>query len=135
MHRAPSDSDGNYSGPYKPLHRDTIGSANNLDDGELITIKRGNFIDSLNNPVWLNIRNGRLGLNIDFLHPTYALYRRHEFIVVGLTSGDPKVDASLTDGEARSVVSLDLDGDGDAEEWTLGTPSAPFTIPDDAELP
>ena len=62
-----------------------------------------------------------LVVNVNLLEPAYASIRSHEFVVVGVTRGDPKVSSRNPDGASRSNIALDL-GDG-VKQWTLGQPS------------
>ncbi len=138
MHRAKGST-----GAWQPLRNDTAGTTR-LDDGELVVIRPSDFdspkkYDSGNPPEELleyiyptTTPSTRpqdcwyLAVNVDLTEPAYANIRSHEFVVVGLTRGDPLVNASNLDGTSRSNILLDL-GDG-AKQWTLGEPSAVMTF-------
>ena len=146
MHRAEGSS-----GAWQPLRKDTAGTTR-LDDGKLVSFKPrdffkasehySSFVPTEDLPLKLLERRPQLYLyplrrpqdcnylfvNVDLTEPAYANIRSHEFVVVGLTRGDPLVNASNLDGTSRSNVRLDL-GDG-AKLWTLGEPSAVMTLPE-----
>ncbi len=145
MHRAKGST-----GAWKALRKDTADTTN-LDDGDLVVFKPDNFIPTsktlklydakkqpkglleLIDPVTSTpvSRVNRpddciyLGVNVDLTEDAYENIRSHEFVVVGLTRGDPLVDTNNLDGTSRSNILLDL-GDG-AKYWTLGEPSAVMT--------
>ncbi len=144
MHRAKGSS-----GAWKPLRKDTAGTTR-LTDGELVVFRQSDFFRNntvrtefgrLTRPTELlelhvpdvlrySVRSldcKFLVVNVDLSEPAYASIRSHEFVVMGLTRGDPLVNADNLDGTSRSNILLDL-GDG-AKQWTLGEPSAVITFP------
>ena len=142
MHRAKGST-----AAWKALRKDTAGTTS-LDDGDLVVFTPGNFSHTSNAPKDYDAKSGPvdllelidpvtstpvnrpddcvyLGVNVDLTEDAYENIRSHEFVVVGLTRGDPLVDTNNLDGTSRSRVLLDL-GDG-AKYWTLGEPSAVMT--------
>ena len=142
LHRAKGSS-----GAWRALRKDTAGTTL-LTDGDLAFFKRsdldspiterglaapsGKLVEFIN-PVNFDLPSSRprdcvfVAVNVDLREAAYASIRDHEFVVVGLTRGDPRVNAGNLDGTSRSNILLDL-GDG-AKQWTLGQPSAPMTFP------
>ncbi len=151
MHRAKGST-----GPWKALRKDTAGTTR-LDDGKLVSFKPSDLLKpkgrdlsqpprevlELINPMENSLDGAGTGVsttpanrpndcvhmavNVDLTEAAYANIRSHEFVVVGLTRGDPLVSESNLDGTSRSNILLDL-GDG-AKYWTLGEPSAVMTYP------
>ena len=129
LHRAPNpgrqpNADCTYSGPYATLRADTrddttSGTSNN----RLLAFTLEQLTDTGEMDDLGSLQDDHFRLNTNF--DTTAL-REHQFIIVGITRGDPLADDTLPLGTEKSVVNLDLNGDGVVEEWTLGEPSIPF---------
>ncbi len=130
LHKAPDDetplpgADCTYNdNAYTTLTADTNKMATDTSsDDELLVFTLGQLKNPPSNSLG-TIQNGHFRLNTNFNTPPL---RQHKFIIVGITRGDPKANDSLALGVEKSVVSLDLDGDGVLEDWTLGEPSLPF---------
>ncbi len=135
MHRAPKkttpprqpNEDCTYEGDYTILTADTSFDmpTPTTSDDELIALTAENLISKMPVTSLGSRQHGRFRLNTNF---NTDEFREHQFIVVGITRGDHLADASLTVGMESSVVSIDLDGDGVLEKWTLGEPSLPFRM-------
>lgn len=145
MHRAKGSS-----GAWEALRKDTAGTTD-LSDGSVVFFRTSDLTgvvlashDSAQKPTKLFEMHGPpletgvgravspddcnyLAVHVNLLEPAYANIRNHEFVVVGVTRGDPLVNATNLDGTSRSNVLLDL-GDG-LKQWTLGEPSAVMTFP------
>ena len=145
MHRAKGST-----GAWKALRKDTAGTTD-LSDGSVVFFRTSDLTgdvlashDSSKKPTELFEMHGPplvtgvgravsprdcnyLAVHVNLLEPAYALIRNHEFVVVGVTRGDPLVNDVFTDGTSRSNVRLDLGGG--LKQWTLGEPSAVMTFP------